>query len=84
MIQRMITEENQDVRAVKIADITHNLSESYNCSEEQRRGYLFFKAPAFIYYGNKYFAAHTLYKEFLETYREQVRKYHNYFSAQSA
>lgn len=79
LIQRMIDENDPDVWAVKIADITHNLSECYNCSETQRRGYLFFKAPAFIYYGNKYFADSSLYREFLETYREQVRKYHNYF-----
>ncbi len=80
MIKRMIIEENLDAWAVKLADITHNLSECHNCTMEQRYGYLFAKAPVFIYYGNKYFPESGLYKEFIENYWQQVRAYHNYFS----
>ncbi len=79
MIGRMIKEENTDAWAVKISDLIHNLSECHNCTLPLIQSYLFFKAPVFIYYGNKYFADHTLYKELLETYWEQVKRYHHYF-----
>lgn len=79
MIDRMIQEDSKDVWAVKLADITHNLSECHNCSLEQIKAYLFLKAPAFIYYGNKYFAWTPFYNEFLEIYWQQVRTHHQYF-----
>lgn len=79
MMQRMIDEENIDAWAVKLADMIHNLSECHHCTLEQRKGYLFIKAPLFVYYGNKYFADHPLYKEFLETYWSQVKSFYGYF-----
>lgn len=79
MIQRMIDTEDRDARAVKLADLTHNLSECHYCNPEQIRGYLFVKAPVFVYYGNKYFGGTEFYNEFLQIYWEQVKRFHQYF-----
>lgn len=80
MIERMVQAENKDAWAVKIADMLHNISECFYCTDHQRKTYLFFKAPVFIYYGNKYFADHSLYADFLETYWQQVKRFHKYFT----
>ena len=79
MMERLILVDDKEAWAVKLADIADNLTECHHCEHGRAAGYLFRNAPIFIYYGNKYFAGTDLYNQFLETYWDQVRRYHNYF-----
>lgn len=54
-MERLIKTEDKDAWAVKFADISDNLTECEYLAQDSLRGYLFIKAPLFVYYGNKYF-----------------------------
>lgn len=79
MMERLVEIDDKDAWAVKLADLADNLTECHHCELIHVQGYLFRKAPLFIYYGNKHFSGTEFYSEFLDIYRLQVRRYHKYF-----
>jgi len=57
MLERLMKEENKDARAIKLADISDNLSECHLMPNKRKlERFLMKKCPVFVYYGNKYFA----------------------------
>lgn len=55
MMERLIIAADTDAWAVKLADMIDNLTECHLLPQLSLQGYLFIKAPLFIYYGNLYF-----------------------------
>ncbi len=81
MLERLIKEENVGAWAVKLADISDNLTECHLMPNRDKLDrFLNKKCPIFVYYGNKYFAWTEFYNEFLERYYKQVRMFNEYFS----
>jgi hypothetical protein len=57
MLERLIKEENIGAWAVKLADISDNLTECHLMPNRTKLDrFLNKKCPIFVYYGNKYFA----------------------------
>lgn len=80
MLARLMQEDNKQAWAVKLADISDNLTECHLMPEpEKKEKFLNKKCPVFVYYGNKYFWGTEFYNEFLERYYEQMKKYNQYF-----
>ena len=80
MLERLMKEENKDARAIKLADISDNLSECHLMPNKRKlERFLMKKCPVFVYYGNKYFAWTEFYNEFLERYYKQIKEFNQYF-----
>jgi hypothetical protein len=80
MLARLMQEDNKQAWAVKLADISDNLTECHLMPKpEKKEKFLNKKCPVFVYYGNKYFWGTEFYNEFLERYYEQMKKYNQYF-----
>jgi len=80
MVRRLVSEENIDARAIKLADISDNLQECHMMQRKSIACFLNLKCPVFVYYGNKYFWGTEFYNEFLERYFKQVKDFHEYLS----
>ncbi|RAL57334.1 hypothetical protein BSK20_03600 [SR1 bacterium human oral taxon HOT-345] len=78
MIKGLISADNIDARAIKLADISDNLTECHFMQKDKLERFLFKKAPIFVYYGNKYFGGTEFYTNFLERYYRQIKLYINY------
>lgn len=78
MIDRLKTQWDIDAWAIKLADITDNLTECHLLSPDALERFLTKKAPVFVYYGNKYFGWSPFYDEFLEIYHTQLCKFYWY------
>ena len=80
MLARLMKEDNKQAWAVKLADISDNLTECHLMPKpEKKERFLNKKCPVFVYYGNKYFWGTEFYNEFLERYYEQMKVYNQYF-----
>lgn len=80
MLERIIQEENKNLRAIKLADISDNLTECHLMPDREKLNvFLNKKCPVFVYYGNKYFGGTEFYNEFIERYFNQMKKYNQYF-----
>lgn len=80
MLKKIIQENNKDAWAVKLADISDNLTECHLMPNKEKLDiFLNKKCPVFIYYGNKYFWWTEFYNEFLERYFGQIKSYNQYF-----
>jgi len=80
MLVRLIQENDKEAWAIKLADISDNLTECHLMPKpEKKEIFLNKKCPVFIYYGNKYFWGTQFYNEFLERYFEQMKVYNQYF-----
>ena len=80
MLKRIIQEENKNLRAIKLADISDNLIECHLMPEREKLNvFLNKKCPVFVFYGNKYFGGTEFYNEFLERYFHQMKVYNQYF-----
>lgn len=80
MLERMITEGDRDVWAVKLADISDNLTQVHHMpNSDNIARFLNKKCPVFVYYGEKYFSGSEFYQEFLERYFTQVKSLYGYF-----
>jgi hypothetical protein len=56
MLEKIIGENNKAAWAVKIADISDNLTECHLMPNKEKLDvFLNKKCPVFVYYGNKYF-----------------------------
>lgn len=78
MIKWLISADNTDARAIKLADMSDNLTECHFMQKDNLERFLFKKAPIFVYYGNKYFWWTEFYTNFLERYYGQIKLYNNY------
>ena len=78
MILQLINADNTEARAIKLADITDNLTECHLMERAKLERFLFKKAPVFMYYWNKYFWWTEFYSNFIDTYFQQLKKYNNY------
>lgn len=79
MIERMIREEDKDVWAIKLADISDNLTQVHHMPNPDSIAiFLNKKCPVFVYYGNKYFSGTEFYDLFLERYFDQLRRLYQY------
>ncbi|NOZ44008.1 MAG: hypothetical protein GXP45_02510 [bacterium] len=57
MITKLIKEDNKDAWAIKLADISDNLTECHLMPDRDKLDiFLNKKCPVFIYYGNTYFS----------------------------
>lgn len=71
MINNLKSQWDIDAWAIKLADITDNLTECHLLSPDALKRFLTKKAPVFVYYGNKYFWWSTFYSNFIENYYNQ-------------
>jgi hypothetical protein len=80
MLERIIQENDKNIRAIKLADISDNLTECHLMPDKDKLNiFLNKKCPVFVYYGNKYFGGTEFYNEFLERYFNQLKVYNQYF-----
>lgn len=80
MLERVIQEDNKNARAIKLADISDNLTECHLIPDKDKLDiFLNKKCPVSVYYGNIYFGGTEFYNEFLERYFRQMKKYNQYF-----
>jgi len=73
MMERLEEANNKDARAVKLADITDNVSQCHLMPNiEKKKRFLYEKCPYFVRQGNKRFWGSDFYQEFLERYLKQM------------
>ena len=74
MIDKLIKAGDTDAWAIKLADISDNLTECHLLSPVALERFLHIKVPVFIYYWNKYFWWTEFYNHFISVYYDQIKK----------
>lgn len=74
MIDKLIKAGDTDAWAIKLADISDNLTECHLLSPVALERFLHMKVPVFIYYWNKYFWWTEFYNHFISVYYDQIKK----------